>query len=101
MRVWIGGPVPPGYSAITVRSTIIVRKRCADDLALLGHELVHVDQWRQHGTVRFLWRYLGDYLRLRRQGHDHHEAYRNIPFEAEAYAAGDRRAAAEDWSWLA
>jgi hypothetical protein len=35
---------------------------------LLLHELVHVRQWRDAGPVRFLARYLGDYLRGRLRG---------------------------------
>jgi hypothetical protein len=39
------------------------------------------------GLARFLWRYIAEYLRNRRRGMAHHEAYRAISFEAEAFAA--------------
>lgn len=54
---------------------------------LVAHELVHISQWRRLGVTRFLGRYLGDYLRGRRQGLDHHRAYRQISLEQEAEAA--------------
>jgi hypothetical protein len=81
---WIGGPVPPGAAAITLGRLIIVRARAADDPRLLRHELVHVEQWRRLGVVRFLARYLGSYVRWRLRGHGHRAAYLRIPQEVEA-----------------
>jgi hypothetical protein len=83
-RRWIGGPVPPGAAAITLGRLIIVRARAAGDLHLLRHELVHVEQWRRLGVVRFLARYLGAYLRWRLRAHGHRAAYLRIPLEVEA-----------------
>jgi hypothetical protein len=81
---WVGGPVPPGSAAITLGPLIIVRERAAGDQHLLRHELVHVEQWRQLGVVRFLARYLGSYLLWRLRGHSHRGAYLRIPQEVEA-----------------
>jgi hypothetical protein len=53
---------------------------------LIVHELVHVHQWAQLGVVRFLWRYLGGYLKGRLTGLSHQDAYRAIPIEVEARA---------------
>ena len=61
-----------------------VRRRNAGDERLLRHELVHVRQWRELGTTRFLVRYLGAYLRWRLRGYGHWAAYRRIPLEVEA-----------------
>jgi hypothetical protein len=80
----IGGPVPPGASAITIGPVISVRRRSAESARLLRHELVHVAQWRRYGVIGFLWRYLGAYLAWRVRGHPHWAAYRRIPFEVEA-----------------
>jgi hypothetical protein len=55
--------------------------------SLLRHELVHVRQAGELGIVRFLWRYVSEYVRNRRRGMPHDEAYRSISFEAEAFAA--------------
>lgn len=55
--------------------------------SLVAHEMVHVRQWREHGTVRFLARYLGDYARGRMRGLGHCDAYLAIEFEREARAA--------------
>jgi hypothetical protein len=80
----IGGPVPPGASAITIGPVISVRTRAAGSARLLRHELVHVEQWRRLGVLGFLGRYLGAYLRWRLRGHPHRAAYRRIPLEVEA-----------------
>lgn len=51
---------------------------------LIEHELVHVRQWQQLGTTRFLRQYVREYLRGRRQGFDHNQAYLAISLEQEA-----------------
>ncbi|HEY2332490.1 MAG TPA: DUF4157 domain-containing protein [Acidimicrobiales bacterium] len=80
----VGGPVPPGAAAITIGSVISVRTASIDDARLLRHELVHVDQWRRLGFLRFSVQYLGSYLQSRLAGASHHDAYRRIPLEIEA-----------------
>lgn len=80
----VGGPVPPGFDAITVGSVISVRRAAARAERLLAHEDVHVAQWRSHGVVGFLRRYAGAYLRWRLRGYPHRGAYRRIPLEIEA-----------------
>ncbi len=82
--LWVGGPVPPGAAAITIGGLVSVRRRSAGSSRLLRHELVHVRQWRRHGAVGFLVRYLGPYLGWRLRGYPHKAAYRRIPFEIEA-----------------
>jgi hypothetical protein len=49
------------------------------------HELKHVDQYREHGVLGFLWKYGRDYLK---------NGYWNNRFEREA------REAESDWSLL-
>jgi hypothetical protein len=73
-----------GVAGMTLGRWILLRRDHADDADLVGHELVHVRQWREQGAARFLVRYLGEYLRLRRAGLAHWPAYRAISFEAEA-----------------
>ncbi len=58
--------------------------------ALLAHELVHVRQWQQLGGFRFVWQYLKDYLRTRREGVDTHDPIRGIALEREALALEHR-----------
>jgi len=82
--LWIGGPVPPGSDAITIGSVICVRPEAADSDFLRRHELVHVDQWKRLGKIRFLLRYVGSYLLWRLRGYGHRGAYRRIPLEVEA-----------------
>lgn len=51
----------------------------------LRHELVHVRQVANLGLSRFLFRYVREYLSLRRKGFGHEAAYRAISFEQEAF----------------
>lgn len=83
--------MPPGAAAITLGRVVSVRRRFAGDERLLRHELVHVRQWRELGTVRFLTRYLGAYVRWRLRGYGHWAAYRRIPLEVEADWESRRR----------
>jgi hypothetical protein len=83
-RVVVVPFLTPGVVAMTLDRWIIVRRGNERDIALIAHELVHVEQWRVRGAVRFLWEYLAAYLRGRRAGLGHWPAYRAIPFEAEA-----------------
>lgn len=76
--------MPPGYDGITLGSLIIVRTHCADNQALIRHERIHVDQWRTLGAPRFVWQYIGSYLKSRAKGHDHASAYLRIPLEVDA-----------------
>jgi hypothetical protein len=67
---------------MTLGRTIFVRgdlDECsAEDMLLLTHELVHVDQFRRLGELKFACAYGGGFLRT--FSHD------NIPLEREATA---------------
>ena len=76
--------MPRQAAAMTLRNTVIVRAESVDDGQLIAHELVHVGQFRDLGSVVFAARYVGSYLRLRFGGHRHMAAYRRIPLEVEA-----------------
>jgi hypothetical protein len=76
----------PGVVAMTVGRWILVRRGHGPDRRLIAHELVHVRQWRETGSIRFLWRYLTAYGQLRTRGLRHWDAYRAIPYEEEARA---------------
>ena len=82
--LWVGGPVPPGASGITIGSVVSVRRGKETSVRLLRHELEHVEQYRRHGIAGFLRKYLAAYLRGRLRGYGHWGAYRRIPFEASA-----------------
>ena len=82
--LWVGGPVPPGASAITVGRVVSVRRGRERSERLLRHELEHVAQYGRLGLLGFLRRYLAAYLRWRLRGYGHWGAYRRIPFEASA-----------------
>lgn len=82
-RLW-RGPV----AGMTLGGRVFL---AADDLSsenlrrLLVHELVHVRQWQQAGALKFLRRYVADYIRGRMGGLDHESAYLAIRYEIEAH----------------
>lgn len=94
---WLARLWASGTDAMTIRNVIFASQpaleRIADGdaLVLLTHEAVHVEQWREYGTLGFLRRYLGDYLRGRAIGLPHYAAYRAIRFEREAVERSERR----------
>ena len=83
---WIWGE---GVGAMTLGNLILVDPDILngdeDRLARLTlHELVHVRQWRELGWLGFSRRYLADYLKGRRRGLSHRQAYLEIGLEVEA-----------------
>ena len=58
-------------------------------IELLGHEAAHVLQYRREGLLPMLVRYLASYARTRARGAGHAAAYREVPYEAEAWSASD------------
>lgn len=52
---------------------------------LMSHEAIHVAQIRRVGVIPFYRRYITEYFQGRLAGLNHHEAYRNISFEREAF----------------
>ena len=82
----------PGSHGMTVGRLILLLRD--DDRSgrrtLLAHELVHVEQYAQLGTVRFLRRYLWEYFANLWRLRNHRQAYLAISFEAEARAASER-----------
>ena len=57
---------------------------------LMVHELVHVRQWSDYGFFGFLRRYASEYIRGRRKGLSHNEAYRANRLEQEARQVEER-----------
>jgi|FaiFalDrversion2_1042247.scaffolds.fasta_scaffold37345_1 hypothetical protein len=101
VRVVVGGPVCWLVRAVLQKSAMTVgpfvflgsRRRDPDDpdfLALLAHEIKHVEQFRRYGYVGFLLKYWWD---LARHGFRYSQ---KLPLEAEAYEL-ERRFR----SWLA
>ncbi len=92
--LWIGGPVPKGSAGITYKRVVAIRKRCCDDQHLLNHELEHVRQFDELGSIGFLARYAGQYLINRSRFWPHKAAYRRIPLEIDAEWSARRGEAA-------
>ena len=87
--IWLRPFLGRGVIAITLGRHIYVSPRVAEaELEKwLRHELVHVAQIARLGLIRFYWRYLSEYIALRRRGLSSSAAYRRISFEEEAFAA--------------
>lgn len=73
--------------AITLGRRIYLRGIVSE--ATLRHELAHVRQVSELGLIRFLWRYLREFLRNWWKFGNATSAYANISFEIEARAAED------------
>jgi len=89
---WMRPFLARGVAAITIGRRIWVdvgRASARPDglKSVLRHERVHVRQMRDLGVLRFLWLYLREYFRNRLAGMSSDDAYRNISFEREAFAA--------------
>jgi Domain of unknown function (DUF4157) len=76
-----------GVIALTLGRTIYLARDAVDIDRLIRHELVHVEQVGRLGLLRFLLRYVREYVLNRRRGLKAAEAYRRISFEEEAFAA--------------
>ena len=78
-----------GASAITFGDNIYFAKRLDQsnvfDVALIGHELVHVEQYKKLGMIRFLIRYLFEFVMNLAREKNCKRAYMAISFEREAY----------------
>ena len=89
---WLSPFLRSWVAAITLGRTVYltreVREWPAERFELtMRHELAHVRQVVALGLVRFLARYVSEYIRNRRTGLDAHAAYFEISFEREARAA--------------
>ena len=86
---WLRPFLQRSVIAITLGRRVYVSARVTGDelQRLLRHELTHVAQINRLGVIRFYWRYVGEYIALRRSGLKAFEAYRRVSFEQEAAAA--------------
>jgi hypothetical protein len=86
---WLRPFLQRGVIAITLGRRVYVSARVkGEELErLLRHELKHVEQVNRLGLVRFYWRYVREYIALRKSGLKSFEAYRRVSFEEEASAA--------------
>jgi len=78
-----------GESCVIDKNTIILTidfdKRKIQDLALLCHELTHIEQMRRIGTAKFITSYLKEYISNTKHYSTLEECYKNISYEKDAY----------------
>lgn len=86
-RHWIFRlPLARRYRGMVLGRTILFKHGETEiPAALLRHELVHQEQMDRHGIARFYLIYFRDYLANLVRLRNHDAAYRNIPFEKEAF----------------
>jgi hypothetical protein len=84
VRLYTVPLLSPGAHGMTVGRRILLLKGHTDRELLIAHELVHARQYAEQGRVRFLARYLRDYLRNLWRLRRHRAAYLAIPAEEEA-----------------
>jgi hypothetical protein len=74
------------FGALTIGDRVLFLSTIElHDQTIRRHELVHVEQWKRLGALRFLVKYIGEYLQLRRAGRDPDAAYHGVSFELDAY----------------
>jgi hypothetical protein len=79
-------PFVRNYRGMVVGRTILFKSDESEvSQTLFRHELIHQEQIDRHGIVRFYLIYLRDYLLNLWRLRNHDAAYRNIPFEREAF----------------
>jgi DNA phosphorothioation-dependent restriction protein DptG len=71
---------------------ILVKKAAGKtDTVLINHEKIHLAQQLELLILPFYFLYLGQYILNLVRFRNHHQAYRNIVFEKEAYAMEAQR----------
>lgn len=89
---FITGLLPSRFVAITLYPFIFINLKRNDPsfLDILDHELVHIDQVRENGWLKFYFTYLKDYVSNIRRGSK--DPYMDIPAEKEAYSKESKNA---------
>lgn len=80
-------PGMSNYDAITLLPLgIFFRQSLVQvDAHIINHEMIHVEQIKKLGVIRFYTLYVYYYAKNIWKYRNHDLAYRNIPFEIEAY----------------
>jgi len=78
--------LPPQAHGMTLGRRVMLLRGHESNRKLIAHELVHVAQYAERGYVRFLTRYLTDYVRNLVRLRDHRQAYLAITAEVDARA---------------
>lgn len=81
----------PAVDGLTIGRWVLLRGDRIDHRTskLIAHELVHVRQFAELGAVRFVWRYVSEYLTNLVRVRSHRQAYENISLEIEARHEAD------------
>ena len=82
-----GFPIPKNYAGLTIIPCIIfIKKEYHDDKQLINHENIHSKQLLELAIIPQYILYAIFYtINIIKYKFNHDKAYRNIPFEKEAY----------------
>ncbi len=84
---WLVTTITGGKNAITLFPFVFFRTRSARaNPRLVNHENIHLMQQLELLIIPFYLWYSIEYLTQRSKGFSHHQAYRRISFEKEAFA---------------
>ena len=83
---WLRLFLMPGVAGVTLGRRIYLVDETRAERSI-RHELAHVRQIARLGVLTFYWRWLREYVANRRRGLTSYQAYRQISFEVEAFAA--------------
>ncbi len=86
--------------AITFGVVVFIDKNLRKDINIILHELVHVQQYINHGFYLFIIIYLYNFFRGWVVTRSFHTAYMCIPFEIEAYNHVDKNFVPIYYEWL-
>jgi len=84
------------YGAVALGRFIILNSAFPSAQQSIPHELAHVSQQAQVGTIPMALKYISDYVRNRRHMPTHMEAYRALPDEVDAVDRDEKWRVA-DW----
>ncbi|HEY8058558.1 MAG TPA: DUF4157 domain-containing protein [Acidimicrobiales bacterium] len=85
-RLYRVSHLPPRAHGMTLGRRVMLLRGHESNRKLIAHELVHCAQYAEHGHVRFLVRYVADYVRNLVRLRDHRQAYLAITAEVDARA---------------
>lgn len=85
-----------GVDAMTFGNTIYIDPARAGNLSLLAHEIQHSTQYAKNGFAGFLFNYGTSWAGNMLGGMNFDDAYKNIPYERDAFDRGT--AVANDFS---
>jgi hypothetical protein len=68
--------------------------------SLYKHEFIHIEQIRREGILKFYFMYLFDFISNLIEFKDYRSAWKNVPYEVEAYWRETEKLSEEESGWI-